>query len=635
MSVTKKGWLPTSLVLFFVVSGYTVAESPKNALNITDCDDEQHYINRSQQLYSFSEGLALARLNDTDGALNVIRFSLDKMKESCDINPYELNDELKVISSLLAKKQHYAEAQQLWEDALPLAQFEQFTANFLTSAAIYAQLADDPESTLRLVNTLLSGGENGVKLSPDLWQIDEKNNRLTDRLAQITYPLVNTQGWFITRMQPARTREDRTRLSYTLPMVKQDGILHFSKIAFEVFYTEPDDLKTTRQIKDTNRPLTQVQPANDKLEKNKPPVPFEINQLPDLIGNNLEQVKSIKILDNDALKIISANWKIKQDDWHILINAEFSESDSPLVLKALTGLFSEIKWNTAPKLYHQHTMKSIDDSLNTLYLSKTASSDKWKRASHLAKRGLSESAFPVEYEKFHNIIGINDYLHGNFADAWEAFQKSMSLHVYTNSELNEGYDYQAILAYAAQAARHLGKVQESSELISRYIRLKQEIKDGNWMIDSLHNQIEENTANGLIFPLIINEFNLENAEVNWLIYSSLNASGFVEIRIFPKEITLQQIILQHKDEAKRLGLDGKIKLQHTKRPMPDNKNKAVRWSATDLEPAQYQQDYTGNRIYWIIPYQGKQLILSYRSYQPEAADSEKLDTFAIALMAGK
>lgn len=262
-------------------------------------DQEQQYLLKNQQINSFDEATGLIRQGDFVTAQRALIFSLEKMKASCDINQYELADELRALTWLLEKDKRYAEVQQLFENALPLAGYHNFEKSFLTSAAKYAWLAEKPDDTLRLIKQMIFG-ETGEKLSPVLWHLDEKNRLLFWRVANMYYPISHSRKWLLVDVDPAQNRGYTTWITYIL----YPG----GRIRFLGKYSEEDKNKSM------------LSPGEEKVTT--PTMDSQL--LPDFPVEKSQQRKALKKEQQGLV----ATWEIRQGDWLMNIEAELNESEN-------------------------------------------------------------------------------------------------------------------------------------------------------------------------------------------------------------------------------------------------------------------------------------------------------------------
>lgn len=563
-------------------------------------DQEQQYLIRRQQLDSYKEAMGLIQQGDFITAQRALLSSLEKMKVSCDINHYELSSELDTLAWLLEKKHRYAEAQSLFENALPLVEYDDFIKGFLISAAKYAWFAEKQTDAILLIKRVFSG-EGGKKISPDLWHIDEKNNQLSWRVANMRFPVINAKKWLLVDIDSGETRDYPTDLTYIL---SSGGKIRFTMIYNEV---EKEDSRVSPEDKNVAPPVT------------------DIGHIPDFpVDKNLQQKFVVA-----AEEQISVTWKIKQGDWRVTIKAKIPESDSQAAIKSIADLFAQIKWDNPPKLYHQQTMRSIEAELYPLGVGLSAPDapdENWDKARIIAQKGLQIAAFPAEYQKFYSITGLADYRKGKYADASQAFEKARAQFPYTHND----WDYEKILFYSALSALRFEEGKDGYELLAKYIQAAGLIGDSQqWSVDTAHGAIRENKDDGLIFPLLTAQTILEYAGTDYLLYSSEKNPDSFLVQILPSDTSPKAFILQRLKMAKD-QTEG-IKFEHTAQDISGSQNNAVRWVFHKEESI---RDYLSpdDGVYWFIPWQGKTIAVFPRTYDRKAPAAEKTDNFVRELL---
>lgn len=562
-------------------------------------DQEQQYLLRHQQLTRYVEAMGLLRQGDFVTAQRALLFSLEKMKASCDINQYELADELRALTWLMEKDKRYAQAQQLYENALPLAGHHSFEKSFLTSATKYAWLAEKPDDALRLFKQM-TFGEAGEKLPPVLWHLDEKNHQLFWRVANMYYPLSHSREWLLVDVDPAPNRGYTTQITYLL---YPGGKIHFSGKYIE---------------EDTNNAM----PLPGQEKETTPTM--DSQRLPDFPVEKSQQRKTLKKEQQDLV----ARWEIRQGDWLMNIKAEFYESENQAALKSIADLFTHIKWENPPKLYQQQTMQSIINELYPLWLSpNNAPVENWNKARLIASKGLQIAAYPAEYQKFYTIMGIADYRNGRYAEAWQTLEKARAQLPYTR----DGWNDKEILLYAALSAMRCGHEKEGYERLAEYIQAAEVIgASGRWQVDTARRAITETRDRGLSFPLLTARTMIEYAGEDLLLYSFNDSAESYFVAILPPGTPPKAYILQRLKVAKEQTKE--IQFRRTERIIPGSQDKVTRWAFKKSE-ALSNDTSPDEGVYWIIPWQGKTLVVFARTYDRQIADAEKGDGFVGELLA--
>lgn len=606
MFANKKYFL---FVLFYSLSVPAYAVNEESTKSSPDkyeqCEElpyyyqEQQYLIREKQLDSYNEARGLIYQGDVTSAQRAILFSLEKMKLSCDINQYELSYELQALAWILAQDKRYAEAQELFEKALPLAEFDSFKKGFLLSAAKYAWLGGKDEQAINLINRKLSADVLN-KLAPQIWHFDENTNQLLYRVANMSFPIISDNKWLLTDVEPAKSREYTTWLTYRL---HTDG-----KIRFSITYNEERPQPTEKEL----------------AKKTAPPTTFDINQLPDFPGVKTNQVRKVIMSE----KNLTATWDVQKGDWQVEIYVETPQEESQSTFKAIADLFDQIKWENPPKLYQQQTMQAIENELDYLGLSPDYSPiEDWNKGKLIAQKALAISAFPAEYQKYYSIIGIADYQNGKYTDAWQMLKKAYELHPYSR----QGWEYENMLLYAALSAFHCEDVKTGNEILGQYIYTADIIDDRErWTIDSNLGLIQEKKEGGMAFPFRVAQNILKNATKDYLYYSFDQTRNGFFVQILEQDTEQKSLISQ--SLKKMTGQEKKITLTPTEQSFSGGKQKMTRWKYTESATIQDNKSPTEG-VYWFIPWQGKMIVVFNRNYDEQAPGIEQTDAFVYALFA--
>lgn len=288
-------------------------------------------------------------------AMDAAMRALSIAKSTKDFLADELDTSAKVVARLLQEQGHFSQLSQFAE------QMAKEESNKLSKSdvkawkvkAIFsARQAKEPDTVTRLQQALFSDAKPYGKL----WVLDVAHNQLRYDLASLKFPLVSG-GWMLAGFTPAGARGEAAEIIYVTGKTPEEQIA----LTFKVSYDEPDVMT----LLDEKVKVSPEQAHIDRWQKRLPlrqELPTPKGELPNLSFAQAKSAKFMEAKDAHGLgtktRLTDAKWVSARGDWIVEAQTSFNQQRHKEAARAITILFSTVKWPKAPKLYQSKMMSS-------------------------------------------------------------------------------------------------------------------------------------------------------------------------------------------------------------------------------------------------------------------------------------